>query len=225
MAPRVLKSRLSLAEGRLSVHALPPNFQPRERFNSLASPLASSYTSQDSSDANSDAEGARQQPIATIKPNEFLRLAKENGSIRRGSDGTVMAPPYRRSSNTIRSTSFDSSTVAIAEETDTNNGTVTETEDLPTPLALNAPSFPGNNRVALFNPLIVPSNDYSISDYQHSTIQALEQVMEWDFPIFELEKVAGDHILSHVSECIIYSCVLLLLLIDGLLSLFGSWIN
>lgn len=200
IAPRVLKARISLAEGRPSVHQLPPNFT-RDRYNSLSSPLtlSSLQTSQDSDEVDTPIDDkTRYQPVATINnstDNPYLKLMKENGTVRRGSDGSTLSQ--------YRVTATRSPSIDMIEENGADNGAVTETEEIFTPRAVNAPiNFP-SNKVSLFNPLVVPSKDYDLSDYQHNTMEVLEQVMEWDFPIFELEQVAGGHILSHVRLLII----------------------
>lgn len=47
-----------------------------------------------------------------------------------------------------------------------------------------------------------PDLNYDISVYAvslHNELDVFENVGSWDFPIFDLEGKAGDHILSHVS--------------------------
>ena len=44
--------------------------------------------------------------------------------------------------------------------------------------------------------------DYDVAVYAeslHNELEVFENVGLWDFPIFELEEKASDHILSHVS--------------------------
>ena len=52
---------------------------------------------------------------------------------------------------------------------------------------------------SMFSPYKKPDYSYSLEEYSSSELDVFENVALWDFPIFELEKKAGDHILSHVS--------------------------
>ena len=118
------------------------------------------------------------------------------GIQRRRSDGSMLI--HRRTGSLLSSYDSVPSDVIIEEGAATGNA---ESEDpAATPLALNAPSFPAN-KVALFNALVLPSTDYSLMEYQHSEIDVLDQVMEWDFPIFDLNEKSGKNILSQASTC------------------------
>ena len=45
-----------------------------------------------------------------------------------------------------------------------------------------------------------PPLDYDLIQYtQYDKLEVFDKVATWDFPIFELEDKASDHILSHVS--------------------------
>ena len=45
-----------------------------------------------------------------------------------------------------------------------------------------------------------PSESCDLSEYtSNEHLDMFENVAVWDYPIFELEENAGDHILSHVS--------------------------
>lgn len=124
------------------------------------------------------------QPVA--RGDAELNSITENGSKRKDS------APQRR----VGVSTGTQPVIFELNGLDTTDGVETETE-LATPRSIQALSL-ANNRVSLFNPLIVPSTDYSIDIYQQNKIEVLDRVMEWDFPIFELEEVAGDHILSQV---------------------------
>ena len=244
VAPRDLKARISVVEGRPSVHQLPPNF--RGRIGSVSSPLTRS-ASVYSQDSTSDTDGGTTTtvlPTASATDDEKAadqlqksqsvtkRLLSESDSTtyvdkdesnaqRRSSEGSVLL--HRRTGSLLSSLDTNASDVII-EEGAGNNNINSESEDpAATPLVLKPPSFPAN-KVSLFNPLVMPSTDYSVSDYQQNNIDLFDHVMEWDFPIFDLNDVAGKHILSHVSITIIISYLLfILLLTDGLLLVFGSW--
>lgn len=48
------------------------------------------------------------------------------------------------------------------------------------------------------SPAQQPDLSYSLTEYSTSRLDVFEHVATWDFPIFELEEKAGDHILSNV---------------------------
>lgn len=52
---------------------------------------------------------------------------------------------------------------------------------------------------SMFAPYKKPDYNYSLEEYSSSGLDVFENVAQWDFPIFELEEKAGEHILSHVS--------------------------
>jgi len=52
---------------------------------------------------------------------------------------------------------------------------------------------------SMFTPYKKPDYNYSLEEYSSSGLDVFENVAQWDFPIFELEEKAGEHILSHVS--------------------------
>ena len=53
-------------------------------------------------------------------------------------------------------------------------------------------------KLAILSSVQEPDLNYSIADYSSSGLEPFELVATWDFPIFELEERAGEHILSHV---------------------------
>ena len=52
---------------------------------------------------------------------------------------------------------------------------------------------------SMFTSYQAPDYSYSLEEYSSSGLDVFDSVAVWDFPIFELEEKAGDHILSHVS--------------------------
>ena len=54
--------------------------------------------------------------------------------------------------------------------------------------------------LVIFSKYSSPNYGYSIEEYASSNISVLDQVANWDFPIFELREKAGDHILSQVRK-------------------------
>ena len=76
----------------------------------------------------------------------------------------------------------------ISSETETDNSS----------LALNSGAVVAFTKVPLhFNNYIEPSST-TIGAYDNSNITVLEQVSEWDFPIFEMETLSNGLILSQV---------------------------
>ena len=69
-----------------------------------------------------------------------------------------------------------------------------------------APSVEVTQTVKTYQSLIIFSKytpqdyNYPIEEYSSSDIKVLEEVSNWDFPIFELKEKAGNHILSQVRE-------------------------
>ena len=56
-----------------------------------------------------------------------------------------------------------------------------------------------------------PPLDYDLVQYtQYDSLEVFDKVATWDFPIFELEDKASDHILSHVRRilCVYYDIML-----------------
>lgn len=222
VAPRDLKSRISVVEGRPSVHQLPPNF--RKRVGSVSSPLSRStsvYSQESESDIDgggsttlvpgsaTDDEKAAGQMQKTTPTTKRLFSDSDSSSYdnkedfspglqRRRSDGSMLI--HRRTGSLLSSYDSVPSDVIIEEGNTSGNAE----DPAATPLALNAPSFPAN-KVALFNALVLPSTDYSLMEYQHSEIDVLDQVMEWDFPIFDLNEKSGKNILSQVNRIIKYN--------------------
>ena len=52
---------------------------------------------------------------------------------------------------------------------------------------------------SMFTSYQKPDYSYSLEEYSSSGLDVFDSVAVWDFPIFELEEKAGEHILSHVS--------------------------
>ena len=52
---------------------------------------------------------------------------------------------------------------------------------------------------SMFTTYQKPDYSYSLEEYSSSGLDVFDCVAVWDFPIFELEEKAGEHILSHVS--------------------------
>lgn len=224
LAPRDVRTRLSVAEGRPSVHQM--HHARRERLGSHPSPLARQYknstpvsptsdisdidetrgrSSTFSSGQHSDNEG--RQPVLALKrvesePTGSLKPVTENGEVKRRAD-SLPQNQFGMSNMTVELEADDVTT--IPEEILTEAAS-SETElEVSTPHALQPPKNSLSHslhrlNVSLLNHYVVPSNNYSIEEYQQNKISLFDQVVEWDFPIFELEKVAGDHILSQVSQ-------------------------
>ena len=55
----------------------------------------------------------------------------------------------------------------------------------------------------MFSGYTPPELDYKMEEYKGDSIEVLEHVAEWDFPIFELEAAAGGHILSQVNRGVV----------------------
>ena len=211
VAPRDIKARISVVEGAPSVHSR----YSRGRIGSFTSPLSMRYRNSSSaassplfsnqiSDA-SDIESTSfnfnddRQPVATdtAQLNSINEFVESNGTTNKSTRRRVGVSTESKPIFTIPVDSVNGDTTSNNNE-EATDGIETETE-ASTPRITNhqVPSLL-NSRVSLFNPLIIPSTDYSLDEYQQGNIELLERVMDWDFPIFELEKVAGDHILSQV---------------------------
>lgn len=219
LAPRDVRTRLSVAEGRPSVHQM--HHARRERLGSHPSPLARLYKNSSPVSPTSDisdvdekrvrsltfspgqhSDNEDRQPVLGLKrvesePPVSLKTVTENGEIRRRA-GSLPQTQFVMSNMTTEQETDDVTT--IPEEVASS-----ETElEVSTPHALQPPKNSLSHslhqlNVSLLNHYVVPSNSYSIEEYQQTKISLFDQVVEWDFPIFELEKVAGDHILSQVS--------------------------
>lgn len=220
LAPRDVRTRLSVAEGRPSVHQM--HHVRRERLGSHPSPLARLYKNSSPVSPASDisdidekrvrsltfspgqhSDNEDRRPVLGLKrvesePPVSLKAVTENGEI-------------RRRAGSLPQTQFDTSNMTTEQETDDvttipEEVASSETElEVSTPHALQPPKNSLSHslhqlNVSLLNHYVVPSNSYSIEEYQQTKVSLFDQVVEWDFPIFELEKVAGDHILSQVSN-------------------------
>jgi hypothetical protein len=201
LAPRDIRSRISLVEGVQSSHF-------RGRLGSLQSPLSMryknsvtsspQYSSQvsDASDVEPSSDVSTRQPVAAISGDISLSSISETPPTAPSSVNEA----DKRKSSTRRSGVSLTNLGPIKLDIEEIDGDTTEAE-VATPFLPQTMTI-AKGGVNLFNHLITPPMDYSLDDYQQNNIELLDQVMEWDFPIFEMEKVAGDHILSQMAYCL-----------------------
>nr|BAA34309.1 EFPDE3 [Ephydatia fluviatilis] len=56
--------------------------------------------------------------------------------------------------------------------------------------------------LVIFSKYTSPNYDYLIEEYSSNNVAVLDEVANWDFPIFELREKSGDHILSQMAYCL-----------------------
>jgi hypothetical protein len=150
----------------------------------------------DASDVEPSSDVSTRQPVAAISGDISLSSISETPPTAPSSVNEA----DKRKSSTRRSGVSLTNLGPIKLDIEEIDGDTTEAE-VATPFLPQTMTI-AKGGVNLFNHLITPPMDYSLDDYQQNNIELLDQVMEWDFPIFEMEKVAGDHILSQMAYCL-----------------------
>ena len=164
-------------------------------------PLASHTSSvSDASDLSFSEAETGPPDTGTPPPIEVDRQPKaidksHMSPLRTNSSSSLM--PIAENSSTVVSSLDLSSTIALSSDTDNST---------PKQQTVGVKHYKNTKRgsCVMFKQYTQPDMNYSMEEYEDDSIEALEHVAEWDFPIFDLEASSDGHILSQVSR-LIYS--------------------
>ena len=193
LAPRDIRARISTAE-RPSVH------KKYSRHGSITSkdfPLASHNSSVSDVSDLSISEGEVGPPdTGTPPPIEVDRqpMASERpqmSPLRTNSSLSLKPIAENGSESGVRSLDLSSTQVVSS---DVDNMTPKQQQ------VVGVKHYSNTKRgsFVMFSQYTQPDMDYSMDEYEDDSIEALEHVAEWDFPIFDLEASSDGHILSQV---------------------------
>ncbi len=181
---------MSLAEGgRPSIHRFSSSPLATRQYKKSLPNMA--YHSFDQSDGHVSSGSSRIQSESSAPNSEDEGSTIKRLTSRSESLDVISEDDEKSTSTASNKNKLIASSQHISSETETDMSQGLNN-------AANTSSNTSSNSVLVhFNSYIEPS-PVSIDSYNNSSIEVLELVCEWDFPIFEMETLSNGHILSQV---------------------------